>query len=580
MTHFDKVLLALVAPASVLVASPVAAQSTAETVGTWHGEIPVATGNLTLVLHVSRDEDGALKAEIESFDQNPGNPAEMTEFAATDGELTFRIAPIGASYRGSWDEAAQKWSGTFTQGMAMPLEFVRGAPPPKPVVEGLDGVWEGLVERNGARLRQVVRIRTLDQGTFAVYDSPDQMVNGAPVTDLVRDGRMVTFAAFNRMTRFTGTLSEDGSQLTGTWVTPNQPDISLTYTHRDSLAVPPQLSRPQEPKPPFPYRAEEVAFDNPAAPGVRLAGTLTLPDGEGPFPAAILLTGSGGQDRDEALMGHKPFAVIADHLTRHGIAVLRYDDRGIAKSTGDYAQAISTDHASDANAAFAWLAARPEIRREAIGFVGHSEGGITAPTAMLSNPEVAYFVGLAAPGTHLVELMVSQRRLLLAQMGLSEEEVGRTEPVILALFEAMAGAESPEAGYEAAMAVLTPEAKVALGLAPDADGALVVRQVAQPWLQYLLRYDPAPNLSKIDVPVLALNGSLDLQVPSQANLDAIRMALKDNPDVTAVELPGLNHLFQTATTGGIGEYRDIEETFSPAALNLMSDWISERFVTR
>lgn len=578
MSGLRKLTLALAALLAALIAVPAAAQDAPDIAGTWHGAVAVPTGNLTLVLYAERGDDGALAARIENFDQNPGNATPITEIAATGGKLSFKVAPINASYEGTWDAAAQQWKGTLNQGQAMPLDFARGAPSPKPVVAGLDGVWEGTIERNGARLRQALRIRTIAQGTFALYDSPDQMVNGAIVTDLARDGRTVSFAAFNGLTRFTGTLSEDGKQLSGTWVTPNQPDLAVRYTHREALAAAPQLNRPQEPKAPFPYRVEEVAFDNPAAPGVRLAGTLTLPEGEGPFPAAILLTGSGGQDRDEALMGHKPFAVIADHLTRHGIAVLRYDDRGIGKSTGNYAQATSPDHASDANAAFAWLAARPEIRRDAIGFIGHSEGGITAPTAMATNREVAYFVSLAGPGTDLIQLLLSQRRLITAQMGMSEEEISRVEPVMAAMFRAIAAADTAQAGFDAAMAVLTPEAKAALGMPPEMDGAIVVRQVSEPWLQYLLKYDPAPNLARITVPVLALNGSLDLQVPPKENLAAIRAALKDNPDVTIVERPGLNHLFQPARTGHVSEYRDIEQTFDPATLELIGDWISERFV--
>ena len=200
-----------------------------------------------------------------------------------------------------------------------------------------------------------------------------------------------------------------------------------------------------------------------------------------------------------------------------------------------------------------------------------------APIAMASNDDVAYLVSLAGPGTDLVQLMLSQRRLLTTQMGLSQEEIDRQEPVMRALFEAMAAAESPEAGFDAAMAVMTAEAKVQMGMPVEMDGALVVRQISGPWFQYFLKYDPVPYWSRIEIPVLALNGSLDLQVPPKENLAAIREALKDNLDVTIVELEGLNHLFQTATTGAVGEYRDIEETFSPTALNLMSEWIGKRF---
>jgi pimeloyl-ACP methyl ester carboxylesterase len=173
--------------------------------------------------------------------------------------------------------------------------------------------------------------------------------------------------------------------------------------------------------------------------------------------------------------------------------------------------------------------------------------------------------------------MLSQRRLLASQMGMSEAQLDQQEPVFRAVFEAIAAADTPEAGRAAAMAAMTPEARQALGMPPEMDSAVLVNQVSGPWYQYFLKYDPAPNWARIKVPVLALNGSLDRQVPPE-NLAAIRAALKDNPDVTTVELPDLNHLFQTATTGAIGEYRDIEETFSPTALNLMSEWIRQRFL--
>ncbi len=568
------------APIAIVAATPVAAQTAPDIAGDWQGAVAAPQFDLTLVLHVTRGEDGTLAAKIENYDQNPGSPADVTEISVTDGKLAFRVAPINASYTGEWDEAAQQWKGVLNQGAPLPLNFTRGAPPSRPVVEGLDGVWVGTIERNGARLRQVLSVRTVDSGTFALYSSPDQLLNGVPVSDLVRDGTEVTLATYRGLAKFAGALSEDGSALTGTWVVPNQPDVTMTFTRAtaEAIAARQRPARPQTPTEPFPYRAEEVAFDNPAFAEVHLAGTLTLPEGDGPFPAAIMITGSGGQDRDETLLDHKPFAVIADHLTRNGIAVLRFDDRGVGKSTGNYGAATSADLATDANAAFAYLRTRPEIRGDAIGFIGHSEGGMIGPIAMAANADVAYFVSLAGPGTNLIQLLLSQRRLIGTQMGMSSEELDRAEPVMAALFNALAAADTPEAGYEAAMAVMTPEAKTAVGMTPEMDGALLVRQISGPWFQYFMQYDPVPNLARITVPVLALNGSLDLQVPPKENLAAIGAALKDNPDVTVVELAGLNHLFQTATTGAVGEYRDIEETVSPAALELVSDWLRQRFL--
>lgn len=583
MSGFKRLVLVFVALLAVFEAGRATAQAVPDVAGTWSGAVSVPTGDLRLVLTVERDADGALKAQLESIDQNPGAKADVTEIASADGKLAFKIAPLAAQYEGVWDAGAQQWKGTWTQGGELPLAFARGAPPADPVIAGLDGVWVGAVERNGVRLRQILNIRTVEgRGTFALYSSPDQMANGLPVTDLTRDGQAVSLSTARGLSKFAGTLSADGAELTGTWTVANQPPLTVTFTRatEEQIAARRNPSRPQEPKEPFPYRAEEVAFENPAFPEVRLVGTLTLPEGEGPFPAAIMITGSGPQDRDEALLGHKPFAVIADHLTRQGIAVLRFDDRGVGKSTGTYGTATSADLATDANAAFAYLAGRPEIRREAIGMIGHSEGGIIGPIAMAGNDRVAFFVSLAGPGTGLDQLLLSQRRLLLTQMGSSKADIDRQEPIIAALFAAIRDADTPEAGYAAAMAVLTPEAKIALGMTAETDGALVVRQVSGGWYQYILRYDPEPNWSRMRAPLLVLNGSLDLQVPAEANLAAIRAATQGNPDVTIVELPGLNHLFQHATTGSVGEYADIEETFAPEALTLMSDWISHRFVKR
>ena len=581
MSGFKRLVLVFAVLYAAFAAGRATAQDAPDIVGTWSGAVSVPTGDLRLVLYVERGADGALKAQIESIDQNPGNKADVTAITVADGKLDFTVAPINAHYEGAWDAAAQAGKGTLTQGQEMQLDFARGAPPPAPVIAGLDGVWVGTVERNGVKLRQILNVRTVDgRGTVAVYSSPDQMAYGLPVSDLAREGQAVSLATARGQARFAGTLSDDGTELAGTWTAPNQPDVTTTFTRatEEQVAARRNPARPQTPKEPFAYHAEEVAFDNPAFADVHLVGTLTLPEGQGPFPAAIMITGSGPQDRDEAMLDHKPFAVIADHLTRHGIAVLRFDDRGVGQSKGSYATATSADLATDANAAFAYLASRPEIRRDAIGMIGHSEGGMIGPIAMAGNDKVAFFVSLAGPGTNLDQLMLSQRRLLTTQMGLSQAEIDRQEPIMAALFRAIRDADTPEAGYAAAIAVMTPEAKTALGMPVEMDGAVVVRQVSGPWYQYFLKYDPAPNWSHMKAPLLALNGSLDLQVPAAANLAAIRAATAANPDVTIVELPGLNHLFQHATTGSVGEYRDIEETFSPEALELISDWISQRLV--
>lgn len=578
---FGRILMRALVPLAAMIAQPALAQAAPDIAGDWNGTLSTPQTNLTLVIHVARGADGALRGTVENYDQNPGNRVDITEIAVNGGHLSWRVAPISATFEGDWDVSAQAWKGTFNQGGALPLALAKGVPPPKPVVAGLDGTWVGTIDANGVKLRQVFNFRTTEAGTFGLYSSPDQLANGLVIGDLVRNGQTVSLSTAHGAAKFNGTLSGDGQQLVGAWNTPGQPErpVTLTRASEAQLAAVRNPNRPQTPKPPFPYKAEDVAFDNPAFPAVHLAGTLTVPEGRGPFPTAILITGSGAQDRDETMLNHKPFAVIADHLTRAGFAVLRFDDRGTAKSTGgDYGAATSADLATDANAAFAYLLTRPEIRHDRIGFIGHSEGGMIGPIAMAGNDKVAFLVMLAGPGTALDQLMLSQRRLIVSQMGVKDEDIDRAEPVLASVFKAIREAPTPQAGRAAAMALMTPEAKTAVGLPADADGAILVNQVSGPWFSYFLRYDPAPNLAHIKVPILALNGSLDRQVPPTANLAAIRAATRGNPDVSTTELPGLNHLFQPATTGAVGEYRDIETTVAPIALDAMTEWLTKRFV--
>jgi len=575
-TTFKALLLALLLLAGLNIGAAALAQASPDPVGPWYGVLETPRGALTLVITISRGADGALKADLESPDQNPGK-LPVTSIKVDGDQLIFTAAPLSVTYKGSWDAATQAWNGTFTQGADLPLKLRKGMPPPKPVVAGLDGDWSGKTTRNGVDLRLILHVRTTERGTIVSLDSPDQLAMALPVQDLSREGSKVRFKLNSVGGRYEGTLSDDQQRLDGTWMMQGSAALPLNLARSEARAERQPPKRPQTPQPPFPYAAEDVAFDNPVEKDVHLAGTLTLPQGKGPYPAAILITGSGQQDRDETVLGHKPFWVIADSLSRRGIAVLRVDDRGTGKSTGNVAQATSADFATDANAAFAYLRTRKDINPKAIGFIGHSEGGMIGPIAMSTNKDVAFLVMMAGPGTNNVQLMLSQRRLIGASMGLSEAEMDRAAPVYAALFKAIGSGATFEEGQAAALAVLTPEAMTAVGAPPSTNPKLVLAQMATPWFRYFFQYDPAPNLRMIKVPVLAINGSLDIQVPSKENLPAIRAALKGNKDATIVELPGLNHFFQTAKTGAAGEYAEIEETVAPVALDTMANWINARF---
>lgn len=574
-TTFKALLLAMLLLGGLNISAAALVQAAPDPVGPWYGLLETPRGGLTLVITIGRGTDGTLKADLESPDQNPGKiPA--TSIKVDGDHLIFAVAPLSVTYKGSWDAATQAWNGTFTQGGDLPLKLKKGMPTPKPVVSGLDGDWSGTISRNSVDLRLILHVRTTDRGTIVSLDSPDQLSMGLPVQDLSRDGQKVRFKMNSLGVTYEGTLSGDQQRLDGTWMQAGGVlPLNLARSEARAELLPPK--RPQTPQPPFPYTAEDVAFDNPVEKGVHLAGTLTLPQGKGPFPAAILITGSGQQDRDETLVGHKPFWVIADYLSRRGIAVLRIDDRGVGKSTGDVAKATSADFATDANAAFAYLRTRKDINAKAIGFIGHSEGGMIGPIAMSTNKAVAFLVMMAGPGTDNVQLMLSQRRLIGASIGQSDAEMDRAAPVYAALYRAIGSGATYEEGQAAALAVLTPQAMAALGAPPSTNPKLFLAQMGTPWFRYFFQYDPAPNLRTIKVPVLAINGSLDRQVPPKENLAAIKAALKDNRDVTIVEIPNLNHLFQTAKTGAVGEYDQIEETVAPVALDTMANWINARF---
>jgi uncharacterized protein len=538
-------------------------------IGQWHGVLATPGGSLTMVFSIRQNADGGFGGDLESIDQNAGQKLALGDVRLTPNRLTFSIPSIGATYEGDWTETEQVWSGVFRQGMALPLALERGTPPALPVVEGLDGTWRATLPRGAANLRLILRVRSGGYGTRVRLDSPDLGAMGLEVEQFARQGDSVRFRVPAGTVEFRGVLATANS-VGGTWSREGQPAARVIFA-RDSSGANARV-RTQWPITPNGYRAEDVSFANRADSRVMLAGTLTLPQGRGPFPAVVLISGSGPQDRDETIFGHKPFAVLADHLSRRGIAVLRYDDRGFARSTGDHTSATSADFATDANAAVDYLLGRPEISHGAIGLVGHSEGGMIGPIAAAANERVAFLVLLAGPGTRTDQLLLSQRRLMGLSQGLTSEQLDRAEPVLRDLFRAVRDAPDSAAVVDRMRTLLTSEALAALGAARD-QRDLTVAEFSRPWMRYFLRYEPATVLSRLGIPVLALNGSLDHQVPSAENLAAIRVALAKNPHPTVREIPGLNHFFQTARTGAIGEYDGIAETFAPNALAMVSDWI-------
>jgi uncharacterized protein len=446
-------------------------------------------------------------------------------------------------------------------------------PPP---LRAIEGIWEGPLVIGPIRLRLAAKIKKDDQGAYtATVDSIDQGAKDIPVATVTWKDPDLRLDLPRINSVFTGAMSGNAMEIAGHWKQ-NGIETALTLKRVDKTS---ELVRPQEPKPPYPYDALDVTVDNQSA-GVTLAGTLTRPPGKGPFPAVVLITGSGAQDRDESLMGHKPFWVIADALTRRGLAVLRVDDRGFGKSTGNANAGTTADFATDAAACVAFLKTRPEIAAKHIGLVGHSEGGVIAAMVASSSKDVAFVVLLAGSALPGEDIVLMQSALISRAGGKNDEDIAKNRAEMAKAF-AVVKAEKDNAAATQKLRALwdtLPEAERKLPGNTKADFERQVHTLLSPWFRFFLTLDPRPYLQKIKVPVLALNGALDLQVPPKENLGAIASALKvaKNPDVTTRELPGLNHLFQTAKTGAPSEYIKIEETFAPAALQIIGDWIVAR----
>ncbi|MFO7565896.1 MAG: alpha/beta hydrolase [Enhygromyxa sp.] len=393
--------------------------------------------------------------------------------------------------------------------------------------------------------------------------------------------------------------NEDGSievrlaMVDATWtITPGDPptcsftqqgmslDCDLEAIEAEEFAELMTPERPQNPKPPFPYAIEQVKIENHAAPGVTLAGTLTIPAGDGPHPGVVLISGSGLQDRDETIAEHKPFWVIADHLSRNGVAVLRYDDRGYAESTGDGTVATLEDFASDAHAAITWLAKHPAIDGDRVGLIGHSEGGVIAPLIASTHPnDVDFLVLLAGTGVPGSEIVVHQLGLIMAASGASPEAVERQQAAARAQHRALLEAADPaearaavERTLRASIAELPEAERAALGDV-EATIAAQTEALASPWMRHFLAYDPIPALKRVKVPILILAGDKDLQVDPEQNLPPMKAALSKNRRVDVVRFAGVNHLFQPATTGAPAEYGVIEQTIAVEVLQRMTQWL-------
>jgi pimeloyl-ACP methyl ester carboxylesterase len=551
-----------------------AAQAPAPLAGNYTGTLQAGEAQLHLVLHLTKTVAGEYRASLDSLDQGVF-AIEASSIKIAAATLSLDVTSVGAHFEGKISTDHQTIDGLWSQGDAsLPLLFHRESPnaatrKPAEAVFPVEGLWQSALETHGLRLRLQLHVaHDTDGQLVGALDSLDQQVDGLPAIRMEFKEAAFRFEIPAVAGVFQGTLNPAKNKLIGTW-SQTGAEEKIEFVRSDQ---PLELRRPQTPAKPYPYREEDVSFSNTAA-GVTLAGTLTLPKGTGPFPVALLIAGSGPNDRDEALASHRPFLVLADHLTREGIAVLRYDKRGIGKSTGSTDKATTVDLAADAQAGIAYLKTRKEIDPAKIALIGHSEGAMIAPLIASRTKDVAWIVLLAAPATFGEETLLNQSALIGKAADLTDEQLEASLNFDQAAYDLVRTEKDPAALREKLNALVR---ETGLGAAmPPTVMETQMRMMESPWFRFFLDYDPLPNLKTLQVPVLALYGQKDLQVPAKANLPVLKQALQDagNKDVDVRELPDLNHLFQHAYSGTPIEYAAIEETFSPDAMQIISDWV-------
>jgi uncharacterized protein len=559
--------------------------STQSVEGRWQGALTAAPGiELRITLQVSRGKDGSLSGKWGSPDQGASN-LPLASISCAAGTVTFDAKTAGASFKGKLNPAGTEIAGEWSQGgKNLPLTFKRvdaSQIAPAPIPAELEGIWLGKLKVTaGIELRLALKVEKDKNGVLkALLASPDQGANNIPISSIgLKDG-VLTFESKSIGARFTGKKNKEGTAFEGEFVQRGV-KLPLVLAKTDKIK---ETVRPQTPKPPFPYRSEAVTYENASA-GVKLAGTLSIPAGTGPFPAVILISGSGAQDRDETILGHKPFLVLADFLSRRGVAVLRVDDRGVGGSTGSSSASTSEDFAGDVLSGVALLKKRGEINPKKIGLIGHSEGGLIAPIAAARSKDVAFIVLMAGTGLPGTDVIKAQGELIAKVEGATEAEIERSREIQQRAIDIFL----QEKDEKAARAMLAAATKEMLSALPDALKKTVeesgdfseamIDQFNNTWFRSFLVYDPRPTLKKVSCPVLAINGEKDLQVPPKENLAEIVKALQagGNRDVKTIEFKGLNHLFQPCTTGSPSEYGKIETTIAPEVLKALADWIVEK----
>lgn len=442
------------------------------------------------------------------------------------------------------------------------------------------GSWEGVLQA-GMEIRIVFHI---EENGKVKADSPDQSAFGLECKDATINNQEIRIDITAVNATFSGRLIND-STIEGTFT--QGVDLPLTLKKTSKAKTADTAKRPQLPVPPFPYQSEDLIYSN-ADSSLRFGATITIPEGKGPFPAVVLITGSGPQNRNEELMGHQPFAVLADYLSRRGFIVLRADDRGVGKSTGVFDKATSRDFANDVNTHVNYLLQRKEVNKKQIGLIGHSEGGMIAPMVAAERKDIAYIVLMAGPGVQCMDLLIEQNIAIYLSYGIPENAANALRPVFRKIATAATQSPDMKTGFTQASAAAEEWAAQTdtatlrlLEMSQKKDRDKYIRELmltmSNPWFRYFLAFDPAPYLQQLRCAVLAINGGKDIQVLPEQNLPGIETALKKSKsrNYLVKGLPGLNHLFQTCKTCTIEEYRDLEETIAPVALETIGDWLQK-----
>jgi len=569
---------------------------TSDFTATWAGKLAVQGQQLRLLFHIQLNEEGNYTGSVDSPDQGAGG-IPISAIKVEGNKIYLTVRSIRGSFEGTMAAHGQTIEGIWRQGgMQIPIildrkplqvEQLLKNDKKKELASKLFGAWKGNLKlKNNKDLPIIFHLKASEKKTIeGSFDSPSQNAFGVPISQISGRGSRVNIFAGLINARFFGNLSKDGKTLKGIWQQ-GETQMPLTLQQAKEETV---LKRPQTPKPPFPYEQQEVQFESKSAGGV-LKGTLLSPKEKGKYPAVVLVSGSGPQDRDESIFGHKPFLVLADYLVRKGIVVLRYDDRGTGASSGVFAKATTADFAEDASAALQFLRGQPKVDAKKAGILGHSEGGIVAVKLAAGENAPAFIVLLSAPAIPGDELMLLQNEAILQANKIDEEVItaglrlsAQSYAIIKTESDPVKAAQKIRYLEDNFWGSMFPNIREGLKKTGMQKGFLVKQlpQLLSPWMRYFISYDPATDLKKIKCPVLAIYGEKDLQVPPKRNADKMKELLSGSGQLlNQVRIvPQVNHLMQECETGLPGEYAKIEQTFAPKVLNMIDRWIKAAVVT-